>query len=100
MSNSKVIKRKRKAERNKRENKIPKVSTTDPAAVDSSRVKEVGNLSALISEEELEITVDTLLTLADHPGLIKSKGCKDLRAAVYNFRQSCTTGLNASGEPS
>ncbi|KAH7200817.1 hypothetical protein BKA60DRAFT_601012 [Fusarium oxysporum] len=52
------------------------------------------NLHTVVSEEELEITIDTLNSLAQYPGLIKSKLCKDLRVAVYDFRQACTTGVN------
>lgn len=53
-------------------------------------------LQTLVPDEDLEITVDTLRALADHPGLIKSKACKDLRAAVFDFRQACTTGAISS----
>jgi hypothetical protein len=54
------------------------------------------SLQTVISEEELDITVETLNTLVKYPNLIKSKQCKDLRAAVYDFRQSCTTGVNSA----
>ena len=60
-------------------------------------LSEPKRLETLISEEELEITIDTLTALAQYPSLIKSKFCKDLRAAVYDFRQSCTTGVNSAG---
>lgn len=53
-------------------------------------------LQTVVSEEELEITVDTLRMLAENPGLIKSKACKDLRAAVFDFKQASTTGSIAS----
>ena len=46
---------------------------------------------------QFELTVDTLRTLAKHPGVIKSKACKELRTAVYDFRQACNTGVNAAG---
>lgn len=49
-------------------------------------------LTSIISPEELEITVDTLQTLAAHPSLTKAKAAKDLRAAVFEFRRACTTG--------
>jgi hypothetical protein len=55
------------------------------------------SLQTVVSAEELEITVETLDALAQYPGLIKSKQCKALRAAVHDFRQACTTGVNASG---
>jgi hypothetical protein len=54
-------------------------------------------LHAIVPAEDYEIAIDTLNTLAEHPKLIKSKACKDLRTAVYEFRQACTTGFNASG---
>ncbi|KAK8065865.1 hypothetical protein PG997_012612 [Apiospora hydei] len=54
------------------------------------------SLTTVVSEEELELTVDTLRTLAEYPAIIKSKGCRDLRAAVYDFRQSCNTGTNTA----
>lgn len=53
-------------------------------------------LQTIVPDEDLEITVDTLRALADNPGLIKSKACRDLRAAVFDFRQACTTGALAS----
>lgn len=54
-------------------------------------------LSTVISEEELEITIDTLQTLAEHPSVLKTKACQKLRAAVYDFRQASTTGTNNDG---
>ncbi|CAK1362202.1 unnamed protein product [Cercospora beticola] len=51
--------------------------------------------SAVVPPEDLEITVETLQALTEHPSVIKSKTCKDLRTAVFNFRQACTTGQNA-----
>lgn len=47
----------------------------------------------------MEVAVETLQSLTEHPALIKSKACKDLRAAVYNFRQASTTGMAAAGMP-
>lgn len=57
----------------------------------------VPSIHAVISPEELDIAVDTLQSLSEHPALIKSKACKDLRAAVYGFRQASTTGMAAAG---
>ncbi|KAM3422939.1 hypothetical protein BST61_g422 [Cercospora zeina] len=56
---------------------------------------EPANASAVVPPEDLEITVETLQALTEHPSVIKSKTCKDLRTAVFNFRQACTTGQNA-----
>ncbi|CAN8101063.1 unnamed protein product [Discula destructiva] len=55
-------------------------------------------LQAVVSEEELDITVDTLRALAENPSLIKSKACKDLRAAVFDFKQASTTGSLAAAD--
>lgn len=55
------------------------------------------SIHAVTSPEEMEIAVETLQSLTEHPALIKSKACKDLRAAVYNFRQASTTGMAAAG---
>ncbi|KAH7312650.1 hypothetical protein B0I35DRAFT_356206 [Stachybotrys elegans] len=71
---------------------------TPPPDSGNAAPLEVKSLSTVISEEELEIAVDTLKTLAQHPSLIKTKACKDLRVAAYDFRQACTTGsINAEG---
>lgn len=78
------------------ESKNPKkVAKTLTPPLDSSDGEPTG-LHTVVSQEELEIAVDTLNELAKHPNLIKSKACKDLRTAVYDFRQSCATGLNSS----
>ncbi|PSR78668.1 hypothetical protein BD289DRAFT_485932 [Coniella lustricola] len=83
-------------------------TTLDPSNPDSpigslsltggSTPYEVKNLATLVPEEDLEITVDTLRLLADNASLIKSKGCKDLRAAVFAFRQACTTGAVSAAD--
>jgi hypothetical protein len=69
-----------------------------PKQDDAAAEAENLTLGTVISDEELEIAVDTLNTLSQHPSLIKSKGCKDLRAAVYTFRQACTTGMNTTND--
>ena len=55
------------------------------------------SLHSVVPTEDFEIAIDTLNSLAEHPKLIKSKACRELRTAVYEFRQACTTGFNASG---
>lgn len=55
-------------------------------------------VQSVVHEDDLEITVDTLATLAKYPNLIKSKACKDLRVAVYDFRQASTVGMDTSSE--
>ncbi len=54
-------------------------------------------MHAVVSPEEVELAVDTLQTLSQHPAIIKSKACKALRTAVYDFRQASTTGMLAAG---
>jgi len=65
---------------------------------DTTEYKSIGSLG--LEEADLEITIDTLNTLAEHSSVIKSKACRDLRTSVYEFRQACTTGLNAGGTSS
>lgn len=55
------------------------------------------SLGAVVSEAEVEIAVDTLRALSGYPAILKSKGCRDLRSAVFDFRQACTTGANTGG---
>ena len=95
MSKSKAQKRKQAAQVDHPNKKVAKSSgiVTPPPDGDNAQPK---SLQTVVSEEELEITVETLATLAQHPSLIKSKACKDLRAAVYDFRQASATGLAAA----
>jgi hypothetical protein len=97
MAGTRATKRKRNAQSNASSDKIQKLSGTAPISSDSTVSQGPKSLSTLISEEEIEITVDTLLTLAEYPSVIKSKPCKGLRAAVFDFRQACTTGVNTAG---
>ncbi|RDL36359.1 Uncharacterized protein BP5553_05711 [Venustampulla echinocandica] len=71
---------------------------TPPPEKTSSQVKdEHRTIQAIgLHEDDLELAIDTLHTLAGNPTVIKSKACKDLRTAVYEFRQACTTGFNAA----
>jgi hypothetical protein len=95
MSKSKAQKRKQVAHVDLPNKKVAKPSgiVTPPPDSENAQPK---SLQTVVSEEELEITVETLATLANHPSLIKSKACKDLRAAVYDFRQASATGLAAA----
>lgn len=106
MGNSKSAKRKRNAQA-QAANKLTKTGHGSlPSPPDGSSPAraaaafEPKSLASVISDEELEITVETLQTLAKYPSLTKAKMCKDLRAAVYDFRQSCTTGVNSAGTSS
>lgn len=77
--------------------KLPKTTTatiTPPRDVSPLEPK---TLQTVISDDELDITIETLTTLSQFPSLLKSKACKDLRAAVFDFRKACTTGANAAG---
>lgn len=77
---------------------VPSAGIPSPPS-DSTTLFEPTNASSIVLPEDIEISVETLQTLAQYPTIIKSKACKDLRTAVYGFRQACTTGLNAaSGE--
>lgn len=77
--------------------KKPKAAAivTPPPEKDAYQPKTIQSIG--LDEDDLEIAIDTLSTLAQNPSVIKSKACKDLRTAVYDFRQACTTGFNASG---
>jgi len=69
------------------------IVTPPPDGVEPRTIQSLG-----LDEDDLDIAIDTLNTLAENPSVIKSKACKDLRTAVYSFRQACTTGFNSSGK--
>ncbi|KAJ5907887.1 hypothetical protein N7495_000569 [Penicillium taxi] len=92
MVKSKAAKRKRNAQTDLPQ-KVAKATLTPPP--DGTNI-DPKNLQTVVSDEELDITIETLATLAQFPNLTKSKACKDLRVAVYNFRQACTTGVNTA----
>ncbi|KAI0147339.1 oxidoreductase [Xylariaceae sp. FL1272] len=100
---------KRKRQRNAQANlpnKKASVNTTlplspSPDATSSSSAKPLDqldskSLATVVSEEEIEIAVETLDSLSQYPALIKSKACRNLRTAVYGFKQACTTGMNTA----
>ncbi|TGJ83400.1 hypothetical protein E0Z10_g5362 [Xylaria hypoxylon] len=101
---------KRKRQRNAHSNLPNKKSTANTTLplspspdASSSSLKATGqldpkSLASVVSEEEIEITVETLDSLAQHPALIKTKACRNLRTAVYGFKQACTTGMNTIAE--
>jgi hypothetical protein len=68
---------------------------TPPPEKDASQPKTIQSIG--LDDDDLDIAIDTLNTLAQNPSVIKSKACKELRTAVYEFRQACTTGFNSSG---
>ncbi|CAG8978170.1 hypothetical protein HYALB_00011485 [Hymenoscyphus albidus] len=59
--------------------------------VDPKSIQAIG-----LEPDDIELAIDTLRALSENPNVIKSKACKDLRTAVYEFRQACTTGFNAN----
>ncbi|GAP86851.1 putative prolyl 4-hydroxylase [Rosellinia necatrix] len=69
-----------------------------PSSLGATGQLDSKSLATVVSEEEIEITVETLDSLAQHPTLIKSKACRGLRTAVYGFKQACTTGMNTIAE--
>lgn len=69
------------------------IVTPPPDAGEPKTIQLIG-----LDNDDLDIAIDTLKTLAENPSVIKSKACKDLRTAVYDFRQACTTGFNAAGD--
>lgn len=95
MAKSKAAKRKRNAQVDLPQ-KVPKADSILTPPPDGA-TREPKNLTTVVDEEELDITIETLRTLTQYPSLTKSKACKDLRVAVYDFRQACTTGVNTAG---
>jgi hypothetical protein len=68
---------------------------TPPPENDVSHPKTIQSIG--LDDDDLDTAIDTLNALAENPSVIKSKACKDLRTAVYEFRKACTTGFNAAG---
>jgi hypothetical protein len=95
MAKSKAAKRKRNAQVDLPQKLHKPVSTLTPPP--DGATLEPKHLKTVVSDEDLDITIETLTALAEYPTLTKSKACKDLRVAVYDFRQACTTGLNTAG---
>lgn len=93
MAKSKAAKRKRNAQIDVPQ-KLPKASIPTPPPD-----AEPTHLNEIISDEELNTTIEALTALSQYPSLTKSKACKDIRVAVYEFRQACTTGVNTTGTP-
>ncbi|OLN96225.1 hypothetical protein CCHL11_04496 [Colletotrichum chlorophyti] len=98
MAKTKSKKRKQnaQAELPRKAPKTAESTITPPDSDDNGTAVELEpkSLHTVISDEELDIAIDTLNTLAKYPNLIKSKQCRDLRVAVYDFRQSCASGVN------
>ena len=88
MTKSKAAKRKRQAQTEGSHKLIrTAIATITPPPEDAATSQPLP-LASLVDDDELETTVQTLNLLAQHPIVIKTKGCKDLRAAVYDFRQA------------
>jgi hypothetical protein len=88
-----------KRKRNNANTSANKKQTTTgiPSPPQDANPLEPASVHSVVSTEEIDLAVETLQSLTAHPLLIKSKACKDLRTAVYDFRQACTTGLNSAG---
>jgi hypothetical protein len=95
MAKSKSAKRKRNPQVDIPQ-KLPKAVSTLTPHLNGATI-EPKHFQTFVSDDELDITIETLTTLAQYPSLTKSKACKDLRVAVYDFRQACATGLNTTG---
>lgn len=89
--------------RNKRKARLPleaqlKKTKASSITTPPPELREFKTIQSLgLEGDDLEIVVDTLRTLSENPSVIKSKACRELRNAVYNFRQASTTGLNTTG---
>lgn len=85
----------------KRQHSLPSppqtTAPTDSTAV-TTMATTTATLASVVSSDELDITVETLQALAENPAVIKAKACRDLRAAVYDFRQACTTGTASTAD--
>lgn len=75
--------------------KIGREPITPPPDTDT-HAKTIASIG--LCDEDIELAIDTLNTLRANPAVIKTKACKDLRTAVYEFGRACTTGLNATSE--
>jgi len=95
MPKSKVLKRKAKAAAALQVSSKENTPKANSKALPIPGTTTAINFHDVVDPADLEITIDTLELLAQRPALIKSKQCKDLRTAVYEFRQASTTGLNS-----
>ena len=75
--------------------KKSRADTTVTPPPDNAEPKTIQSVG--LHEDDLDMAIDTLNTLAENPTVIKSKACKELRTAVYEFRRACTTGFNTTG---
>lgn len=53
-------------------------------------------IEELVSEEDLQTTIETLQALAEHPALVKQKRLRDLRGVVYDFQAAANSTAIAS----
>jgi len=65
------------------------------AAVKPETEDEAELVGGLIFPDELQITIDTLITLSNNPEVLKSKAFKGLKTAVWDFQTK--TGRAATG---
>jgi hypothetical protein len=99
MAKSKATKRKQKGQQaGLPAPKKPKSTATITPPPDVDESVNPKSIATVVLEEDLDIAIDTIQTLAKYPNLIKSKACKELRVAVWDFRQACTTGVNTAAD--
>lgn len=49
------------------------------------------SIEELISDEDLQTTIETLQALSEHPALVKQKRLRDLRGVVYDFQAAANS---------
>jgi hypothetical protein len=91
MGKTKTLKRKRRALETLKSDHVTN------ALPNISAPPEPKTVQTVVADEDLEITIETIQTLSSYPSLIKSKACKDLRMAIYDFRQACNVVMNTAG---
>jgi hypothetical protein len=87
-------KRKQPSSQNEGPSKIQKTVGIVTPPPDGDQPKTIQGIG--LHNDDLEIAIDTLNMLSANPNVLKSKACKDVRTAVYQFQKACTTGFNAS----
>jgi len=70
----------------------------DSSASASENLSHSKSFGGIVSEEDMAITLKTLLALEQHTEVFRSKACKALRAVVHQLQQTATatTGVGKS----
>jgi len=99
MTKSKAAAKRKRGAQQDTSLKVSKLTTsTITPPPDEPSTFEPKQLHTVVDDFELETTIETLSTLAKYPSILKSKACKDLRVAVYDFKQACTMGVNSAAD--